>query len=350
MGFVRKWLKRLTLTVLLLVLGLASPIIWIETACRGSGKAQAYTPIISDATWQRAEARSYLTYPEWHIVHAYDDYARVIEQGDPHDYRFLSGIAGFWTSLCALSEVSARHGGFNWNSKQTIYTIGVSFTAELAMKALYEETLGRIATLIRGPQHSPLDSLSAQQAADYAKFLQQVPWYNWDFNRDIAALKAAQTDGFRDRERALALGLEYGIKAKYAGLIASAVASVGADQLRLRMVVDGVSRQDLLQIKGIEIIKQHPQGLVIETPRYRALTNILDQLAGNGAEFVEIAGNDDIMLTAISPEPLPGALFSFKRQGYGDMRHLISLKVTDLAETLRGFANSPVALEHIHDY
>ncbi len=344
-----KWLKRLLLIALLLVALLLSPIVWIETACRPSGDTIAYDSIVTDPAWQRDESRSLMTYPEWHIVHAYDDYARVIRDGDPHDYGFVSGIGGFWSSLCALSKASGPHGGFS-SSKATIYTIGVSFTAELALKALYEETIGRIATWARGPDHAPLDTLSAEQAAAYAKFLQQVPWYKWDFTSDVAALKSARTTSLRDRERAFALGLEYGAKAQYAGVIAAAVASVGADQLTLRMLLTGMSANALEQIEGITIIAQHPQGIEIETPRYRVLTHLLDKLAGQGANFIEIAGNDDIMLTAISSVPYPDALHSFQRQGYGDQRHLIALKVTNLADTLRRFDATPISLEHIHDY
>lgn len=345
-----RWLKRLTFTVLLLLLALASPIVWIETACRGSGDAIAYTPIATDPDHYRDESRSYMTYPEWHIVHAYDDYAQVISTQDPHDYGYYSGIKGFWTSLCALSKTSGQHGGFSTASKTTIYTIGVSFTAELAMKALYEETIGRIATIRRGPDRTALDDLSAHQAAKYAKFLQQVPWYKWDFLADFAAIKAAKTDSFRDRERSLALGLEFGAKAKYAGVIASAVASVGADELTLRLVLTDIDRFALAGFDMVQIVATHPEGTEIETPRYRMLTHILDELARDGANFIEIAGNDDIMLTAISDAPYPGALYSFKRQGYGDFRHLISVKVADLADTLRSFAAGPITLEHIHDY
>ncbi|MEE9427523.1 MAG: hypothetical protein V3V25_05165 [Paracoccaceae bacterium] len=345
-----RWLKRIALTLLLLIALLASPIVWIETACRGSGETIAYAPVITDPAHHRAESRSYMTYPEWHIVHAYDDYAQVISTGDPHDYAYFAGIKGFWTSLCALSKSSAQHGGFSTTSKQTIYTIGVSFTAELAMKALYEETIGRIATLVRGPDHTPLDDLSAKQAAQYAKFLQQVPWYKWDFPADVAALMAAKTDSFRDTERAIALGLEFGAKSKYAGVIAAAVASVGADELTLRMVVTDIERPVLAGYDMVQIVATHPQGTEIETPRYRVLTHILDELAQDGANFIEVAGNDDIMLTAISNAPYPSALHSFKRQGYGDFRHLISLNVIDLADTLRSFNATPITLEHIHDY
>ncbi|MDM7932514.1 hypothetical protein [Tabrizicola sp.] len=88
-----------------------------------------------------------------------------------------------------------------------VYTIGVSFTAGFLAKAGYEETLGRLFVLLRGPVRAPLDDISARQAADYAVFLQQVPWHKWDFPRDAADLDKSASTTLRDRERRVALGL-----------------------------------------------------------------------------------------------------------------------------------------------
>ena len=44
--------------------------------------ADTYTPIVPEAD-RRPESRTLLTYPEWHIVHAYDDYAAVIRHRRP---------------------------------------------------------------------------------------------------------------------------------------------------------------------------------------------------------------------------------------------------------------------------
>jgi hypothetical protein len=343
-----KWLTRLLLLLALLITGLLTPVGYTELACKGTPSENTYTSLIS-ADWQRPESRTLLTYPEWHIVHAYDDYARVIASDDPHDFGYFRATTGFWSSLCALSKASASHGGFPSETKQMVYTIGVSFTAEMLAKAAYEETLGRAATLIRGADHASLDDLSAAQAASYAKFLQQVPWYKWDFATDAAALKTNARGGFRDTERRFALGLEYRVKSAYARIIANAVANIGADELRLRMIVTGATPALLKSFEGVSLIATRPEGLEIETPRYRELTHILKAMAAQGITFVEIAGNDDILFTATSPKATTdNALFSFKRQGYGDYRHLILLKTADLAARLN--AMGPLTLEHIHDY
>ena len=349
MRFVWRWLKRLVLLVLVCTIGLLSPIAYVETMCRGTAVADTYTSILPEAD-RRPESRTFLTYPEWHMVHAYADYAAVISKGDPHDFNFLSSIGGFWGSLCDLSQTSASHGGFPWETKQMVYTIGASFTAEFLLKAVYEETIGRMATLIRGTTRTALDDLSAKQATAYAAFLQQTPWYKWNFTADAAALDAAATPALRDAERKLALGIEFRTKAAYAKLIEAAVAGVGADALTMRVIVKDITPDALAQIPGVKVITTRPEGIEIETPRYQAFTDLAKTLAGQGADFVEIAGNDDILYTAITETADDlAALHRFARQGNLGYRHLMMVKVTALAEALRK-ADAAVQIEHIHDY
>lgn len=343
-----RWLGRALLALLVLVLALLAPVLWVEAACRGTSVASPYEPILP-AEHRRAEARTLMTYPEWDIVYAYEDYAAVIRDGDPHDFRFLQAIAGFWRSACAMNEASASLGGADWTARQTIHVIGVSFTAELLLKALYEETLGRAATWVRGPTHAPLDDLSAEQAAAYAAFLHQVPWYRWDFGADAAALRAARTDALRDGERALALGIEYGTKARYARAIGAAVAATGQDALTMRSVVAGLPPEALSALDGVAVIAERPEGVEVETPRYEAFTGIARAVAAAGGRFVEIAGNDEIMVTALTPddEALAGELLRLPRQGEGGWRHLLLLRVDELSTAL---AESRLVVEHVHDY
>lgn len=346
----KRFLKRVIGVLVLGVIGVLTPVGYVELACRPDQGTSDNIAILP-SEHHRHEGRTLLTYPEWHIVHAYDDFAKVISTGDPHDYKYLEAIGGFWTSLCSLSKASGPHGGFPSEFKSTVYTIGVSFTAELLAKALYEETIGRAATWVRGEDRAPLDDLTAQQAAEYARFLQQVPWYQWNFTRDAAALKDNATEALRDRERQFAVGLEYRAKASYAKVIAAAVANVDADALRLRMIVTGLRADDFAAFDDVDVISTRDQGIEIDTPRYRTLTELLAQWAQAGGHFVEIAGNDDILMTVVSQDTqLDNALLSVMRQGYGDTRHLILLPVRDLADTLRSLGDRGLTLEHIHDY
>ena len=344
-----RWLKRLLVVAAVLILGLLAPPAYIELACRGDGQPDSYASLISDPEWRRPESRTLLTYPEWHIVHAYDDYGRVLATGDPHDFGYVRAIAGFWGTLCPLTEAADAMGEITTDTKLTIYTIGVSLTAELLAKAAYEETIGRVATWLRDGERSPLDDVSAKMAANYAVFLQQVPWYKWDFAADVEQLESEATGSFRDRERLFALRNEFLAKAWYAKQIEAAVAGLGADALRIRSIVQNISGDDLSSIPGVTVIGPMGDGTLIETDRYRAFTDIIADLAANGADFAEIAGNNDILFTVISPTPeFDGALYSFLRQGYGDYRHLVLIPVAGLAARLRTLDD--VSLEHVHDY
>lgn len=349
--FVLRWLWRLLLVVVICIGALLAPVGYVEFACTGEDEGERYAALLPPEH-HRLEARTLLTYPEWHIVHAYDDYAEVIREGDPHDFGYFRAIRDYWSSLCALKTQAASHGGIDASTRQLVYVIGVSFSAELALKAAYEETLGRAATWLRGAERTRLDQLSHQQAAAYARFLQQTPWYKWEFEADIVAMDLAQTLAFRDSERRFALGLEYAAKAAYAGVIAQAVESVGADELSLRMIVTGPDVDALERMGGIEVIQKRPQGVEIEVPRYRELTRMLaDRLAFLDLQIVEMAGNDDIMFTALSKNASePGALFSFARQGYGDHRHLFLVKVSELLARLGEMDSSALTVEHVHDY
>lgn len=353
-----KLFKWVLTTLILLVVLLLIPVGYVEVVCRNPANQITYKPIIQDAEFQRTEANSYLTYPEWHIVYAYEGLAKVLETGDEHGFGYISSVTGFWGSLCDLNRRADRHGGGDTPTRQMVYTIGVSFTLEMAAKALYEETIGRLFTLIRGPEKSPQDIYSAKMAADYAQFLQQTPWYKYDFNQSVETLWVQPlTSPVRGWERRLALGGEWKAKAAYAQVIASAVAATGVAQLRIRSVVTDLTSDNLAAIEGVDIIESTSEQVIIETPRYRQFTRIVENIAAAGGRLIEIAGNNDIMVSALEPvgnaqeQVLSGALISrIQRDGYDGTRILVSVDVSRLPELLSELAETGRTLEHIYDY
>jgi hypothetical protein len=116
----------------------------------------------------RNEVDSYITYPEWAIVYAYDDFAAVTRRGSKSDFHYLDSIRSFWTSLCALERVAPQHGQVALDYNATLYIIGPSFTAEMATEGLYENTIGALTVRIRGPKHTPEDEFALNVADDYA--------------------------------------------------------------------------------------------------------------------------------------------------------------------------------------
>jgi hypothetical protein len=313
-----------------------------------------YQPILAPEH-RRAEIRTYVTYPEWAIVHAYEDFAGVVRAKAESDFGYFSSIRGYWSSLCAMTAHASARGTIDGDAKATVYIIGLSFAAEMGIKGAYELTVGW-ATETR--ERTPEDRFALAVAEDYAKFLQQTPWYEYPFattlKRFWSEVPWSEGNFVRKVERRIALTLEYGVKALYAKAI-GALAGVSPAPLRIRSVVRGLDDSDLSADPRIQRIEGRPDGTaIIETPRYRELTHILAGLASRGRDIVEIAGNDDIFVTVLVP---PGAsvqgarLISVPIQARpGWRRDGLAVKVPELAGLMRSAARSGAQFEHAYDY
>ena len=110
-----------------------------------------------------------------------------------------------------------------------IYVIGISYSAEYAIKGLYENTVGRVFEWIRGEQRTPQDDYARAVLQDYAAFLYTVPWFKYPFREKLDGLMAITTPTrsiARTWERGFALGAEYFVKIGYASLIQKALDAV----------------------------------------------------------------------------------------------------------------------------
>ena len=341
----------------LLLLVLSAPVAYVELACRGDASDPSTYRALVDPAFHRREANTYLTYPEWHIVYAYDGLAETLTTGDEHAFDYVDSVMGFWRSACSLMRVADSHGGADGETRTMIHTIGVSFTAEMAAKAMYEETVGRATAWARGSGKTPQDNAVAAGAAAYSAFLRQTPWYAFPFDRELRTLWRAPAGlSLRAWERRFGIGTELVAKIAYAKAIAGAVAATAPAALEIRSVVSGLDRQKLAEIAGVTIIGERGSGIEIETPRYDRFTRILTTIAELGGTVLEIAGNDDIMVTITVPRdfdrPLaPGReIMRLSRSGFPSERVLVDLQVKDLAAFLRAHPLSDPGLEHIFDY
>ncbi|MBG1232563.1 hypothetical protein [Aestuariivirga litoralis] len=355
----RRLLKWLGIILALALVALIGPVIGTELLCHGTVTPRNYQPILTDAAEQRPAANSYMTYPEWHIVYAYEGLAETLKNGDEYQFAYFPSVIGFWKAECQLLQAADAHGGADFDTRSTSYVIGPSFGLELAFKALYEDTLGAVFALLRGAQKTPQDEVARDMAAGYAAFLQQTPWYEYDFAAPIAALWAAPvTDPVRGWERRLALTGEWKAKIAYAQGIKSLVAATTGDaNLEIFSVVSGLSRDELAAIKDVQVMREVPQGLVIKTPRYAAYTAILVEIARRGGEVIEIAGNDSILITTLHEPgvvadfgPNAQRIITLDREGFYEERDLMDVKVARLAGILRQLQSGPVRLEHVYDY
>ena len=67
---------------------------------------------------------------------------------------------------------------------------------------------------------------------------------------------------------------------------------VGQAKLTIRSVVNGISPSNL--------VSSDSNNITIETPRYRKFTYIVEKIIAQDGQIIEMAGNDDVMLSAIS--------------------------------------------------
>ena len=346
---------------IILVAGILVPAAYIEGTCRapvaGLQPSAPYQSILPPNE-RRPEARTWLTYPEWHIVYSADSFGRHLAARPPSAYPYWSDVRSFWSSYCLFNRVTRGSPGAA-ESKVMIYTIGLSFSAEMAIKLLYENSIGRLSEWIGG-WRSQDDHYAARAQQIYGAFMHQLPWYRFPFGSALAGEWRTNGEGAQIRhwERRFALSAEYGVKAGYAKLIDTATgATLGRDELSLRFVV----REPPAKVAAIDprfkIVRSARHLTVVEAPRYAQFTELLGKLARKRITLIEIAGNDDIFLTVRMPvkaseKALPGTVLlslplpdrpGWKRIG-------LSVKVPDLLPLIARVEAHGAAIEHVYDY
>ena len=92
-------------------------------------------------------------------------------------------------------------------------------------------------------------------------------------------------------------------------------------------------------------------------PRWGPFSEIVPDLAEAGVAFVEIAGNDEIVVTAIGAEDndaVPArARFLFDSMVIspsGKQRSVYLVSVDDLSESLQSLQEKNLTLEHVFDF
>jgi hypothetical protein len=365
-------LRLATAGLLLAALVVAGIVGWSETQCvaptaaapapaaaAASGRSSA--PVIDEAPWQRVRVASHASYPEWYIVHAYEDFAAVLGRSDAHEFDYLASIAGYWTTLCGIRRFTAPIGEIPNEWKATLYVIGISYSLEMLAKGAYEETFGRLAAATRGGAKTPEDRVALEVARDYAAFLQQTPWYEYPFLQAVRRLWSGLPPGegawLRRAERRIALSIEYTAKAAYAVGIRALAGVVPADT-RIRSVVRGLQAADRAADPRIQVVRTLDDGRVlIETPRYRAFTEVVLGLLSRGRTVEEIAGQQWMLLTAQLPEGrfadsgVAVHVFSYPIQSRPGWRRIgLDVHIPSLATVRVAIADAGGTIEHLHDY
>ena len=356
----RRWKITLGLLGTALVAA-AAPVIWIETACTAPLPGidpKGFHGQLAGAD-MRPEAQTWLTYPEWHIVYSAESLARHLEAGRrPSAYPYLKDIGAFWGSYCQVNRIARQAGGSDHYSV-VIDTIGISFSAEMLVKAAWENTVGRLFEGLSG-WTSADDRHAAQTMTRYGAFMHETPWYRFPFGEALKQEWQTSEDKqvARHRERRVALSLEYGVKAGYAKAIGWATgAALGADEVRMRVLVKPGGVDLAALVPDVKALGESGGAVKLDMPRYARFTAIVLALAQTNAQLVEIAGNDDILVTLLVPDAARARLGGGPvvidmplgdRPGW--RRIGVSTKVAGLLQFVRTAQASGAEIEHVYDY
>ena len=155
------------------------------------------------------------------------------------------------------------------------------------------------------------------------------------------------------------LSLDYGIEGMYCGLIQAASHSVyGVEEDQTFAWIENAPESVYAANPRIRKVKDTgAQAAIVRIPRYQEFTDIVSALALQGIRFVQIAGNEQVLLTAVVPADgsfrLPEAetLFSIPILTQpGRKRVALRSPVSSLHKVLNGLAERGIPVEHVYDF
>jgi hypothetical protein len=326
---------------------------------------QAQRPAVATAPEdRRTPDQTYLTFPEWYLVHSPAEYARFLSRGDaPSSFPLFAHIGQFWQGYGAVNHEVARY-PFNGGYHLMVLVIGTSTTVEYGLKGLYEHTIGRLAeATTSGDAPIPEERLHASYAQAYVDFIRVEPWYEFDFLAPLgelwSTLPLSGPNLVRRWERRFALTTELLVKEGYARIIKLGTQSVyDAPKPVTAVVLSRAPDPDAATYPEFKARAASGAEVVATVPRYEAFTAYSRWLANQGIDFLEIAGNDgDVLVSVIAPAgwstSAPSRLL-FEQPIItrpGQRRVVLAIPVNQLASMLRSLGEKRgVVVEHIYDF
>lgn len=329
---------------------------------KAGGPDRSGEPILTPPEKWRAPEQTFLTYPEWYLVYSPDEYADFIVDKPPSEFPYLGHLGQFWQGYWTMYSATRDDYPFNVDYHVMVMVIGTSTSVEYGLKWIYENLVGRLAEATRRHGGTAEEKLAADVARDYVSFLDVEPWYKFDF---IKPLKRVWTetsywgpDPIRKWERKYFLTSEYAAKGLYAWLIKKASESFyGTWEEATFVRLNRAPAASPKDVPAWTVQETYPDGSVlVKLPRYQAFTRDAQMLSKSGLNFLEIAGNRDlIQVSAVIPSDFDvSGLRILLTQPIltrpGSKRILFTVAVPELAATLRKLDQPPFRLEHIYDY
>lgn len=330
--------------------------------------AQAVPPAVRDKLamvkgYKREHEQTYLTLPEWMLVYLPGEYADVLEGGRPTDFPYFGSIGQFWSYYWDVYEITREKYPFNWGYHFMVFVIGASYTVENALKGLYENTLGRLTEWLADDRLVAEDRLAARVARSYVDFIRVDPWYEFDFwapLADVWRVERIPGDSLLRRwERKAFLSAEYFGKSVYAAIIKVGTKAVYGDaDLEMLTLGNGISDEAIKRIPKARVVERFSDDAVlVSLPRYEAFREATLSLAESGGRFLEIAGNETVLVTCIAPVAwhydLAAGKVLFEKPiltAASRKRVAIDVPVRSLHQVLLSLPRRGVTIEHVYDY
>ncbi|WP_448701921.1 hypothetical protein ACFGVR_06595 [Mucilaginibacter sp. AW1-3] len=315
----------------------------------------------------RPPDQTFLTYPEWFLVFSPAEQAEYFKTHTSTTFPYLKHVDQLWGGYGVMYDQIKGNYPFNTGYHVMIIVIAGSTTVEYSIKSFYETIIGRITDTNPDEEMTAEDKFNAAYEHSYVKFIEALPWYEYDFNHQLKTLWSnTSLSGphlLRKLERRYYLTTELLIKSGYGWLIGLGTKSAyETASLQTHVVVRHLPADMQQSISGFDGDKnvkaiEGTNMVHADLPRYADFNAAASRLANIGAGFVEIAGNKGaIMLTVLTNKPLPynanyKILFTqpiITKPGLN--RIALVTTVGNLSKTIRQFSNDKISIEHIYDY
>jgi hypothetical protein len=312
--------------------------------------------------YRRDAAGTYLTFPEWYLVFAPQEYARYLHGGRPSRFPYLRLIRQFWSGYAQVYGLTRRSYPFDFGKNLMVVVIGTSSTVEFGIKGAYENTVGRLSEWSAGGATTPEDGYAAEVAKEYGDFIPTEPWFDFPFAHKLVGLWTGLPlfgpHFQRKCERRFFLSLEYGVKSLYAGVIRLASHAVyGVADTEVYASVRNLPEQAFAASAAKKVQRLDGGAWIITLPHYQGFTDTVPNLAAAGMDFDEVAGNGEILLTLTAPSAWSYDLADGRRlfampllTGPETQRIAVQVPVRSLGAILRKVRERGLAVEHLFDY
>jgi hypothetical protein len=311
--------------------------------------------------YRRAESSTYLSYPEWYIVYNSEEYARTIASARPSRFPYFRSIGQYWRGYYRVFKITQAKYGFSARDHLLLMVIGAGFTLENGLKGIYENTVGLLSERLSKGVQTEEDRYAAQVADEYGKLAHSIPFYQFPYGRALSGLWRdtpfrGASQG-RKWERKAVLTVEYALKGMYGLIIRAARKALHGDMpLQVYAFTSPYGRATGGNGPARELERPMARSSLLSIPRYEKFSEIVPALLKRGVTIYEIAGNDEIFLTALAPVPWKGVRdwHVVMREPIltdaGRVRVGLTVPVSCLARVLADLEASGARLEHLYDY